>query len=280
MPHSPANPDKLARLRRLAEAIVGSPPPPPPACSPAEAQQWLYNLRVHEVMLELQSEELRRARRELARNQPAKNHATERQALARELHDQVGPKLTALNLNLNTLHAWLATVPATTEPVMAALAQSLKLVEETAQCLQAVMINLRPPGLDDYGLVTALQWYSAEFSAQANFSISVQGDEPSPRLPAPVEYALFRIAQEALTNALKHSQASQVVIALAADRGLIRLTVTDNGQGFDPAPQPPAKTRQGRGVANMRERAEAVGGRCYLKSQPGQGTQVIVEIPL
>jgi PAS domain S-box-containing protein len=219
-----------------------------------------------------QREQLRTVTRQLAEAQEV-----ERKALARELHDQVGQKLTALNLNLNTLRTRLGGALTTTEPVSVVLEQSLKLVEETTERVQNLMVDLRPPMLDNYGLLAALQWYGAEVAAQANFEVVVQGEEPEPRLAAPVEHTLFRITQEALTNVVKHAQATQVTITLAEDNGTVRLIIADDGQGFGPSRPKPGE-RPGWGLLTMAERAEAVGGQCQIKSRPGQGTQVLVEV--
>jgi two-component system sensor histidine kinase UhpB len=144
--------------------------------------------------------------------------------------------------------------------------------------IRDVMANLRPPVLDDYGLVAALHWYGSQLAPRVGFTITVQGEEPEPRLVTPVENVLFRIAQEALTNVAKHAQASQVMVTVRADNETVRLIIVDDGIGFEPACQAECVERQGWGLITMMERAEAVGGHCHIKSRPGQGTQVIVEV--
>ena len=132
--------------------------------------------------------------------------------------------------------------------------------------------------LDDYGLVAAMRWYGAQLASRTNFVILVQGDEPTPRLPAPVELALFRIAQEALTNVARHAQASRVTVRLESDNGTVRLVVADDGLGFEIEDSQRFGNRQSWGLITMAERAEAVGGQCQVESRPGQGTRVMVEI--
>lgn len=223
-----------------------------------------------------QREQLRGLSQRLAEVQEA-----ERRHLAAELHDQVGQKLTALDLNLNTIWARLAETPAGTDLVKARLDDSLALVEETASAIRNVMATLRPPVLDDYGLVAALRWYGAQLSARAGFTLSVQEDGAGPsRLPGPVENALFRIAQEALNNVAKHAQAAKVTITLAEKNGLVRMAVADNGRGFELAGVAGTNGQPRWGLMTMAERAEAVGGRCWVTSGPNQGTQVIVEMKL
>jgi signal transduction histidine kinase len=133
--------------------------------------------------------------------------------------------------------------------------------------------------LDDYGLVAALRWYGRQFAERVNFTIIVQGDEPIPRLAAPVEHALFRITQEALTNVAKHAQANQVMIVVTTDPDKVRLTITDDGLGFDTTRRTPPTGRQSWGLITMVERAEVVNGHCRITSRPGQGSQVMVEVP-
>ncbi|MBE7556835.1 MAG: PAS domain S-box protein [Anaerolineales bacterium] len=223
-----------------------------------------------------QREHLRALSQRLAEVQEA-----ERRQLARELHDQVGQKLTALDLNLNIIWARLAETPAGTDLVKARLDDSLALVEETAVTIRNVMATLRPPVLDDYGLVAALRWYGAQLSARAGFTLSVQEDGTGQsRLPGPVENTLFRIAQEALNNAAKHAQAAKVTITLSEKNGLVRMVVADNGRGFKLASVAETNGQPRWGLMTMAERAEAVGGRCWVNSGPAQGTQVMVEIKL
>ena len=216
----------------------------------------------------------------------------ERQQLARELHDQVGQNLTALGINLNIVRSQLP--EEATGPVRSRLDDSLSLVEQTAERIRDVMAYLRPPVLDDYGLVAALHWYGEQFAQRTDIAVTVEGEEPVPRLAARVENALFRIAQEALTNVAKHAQATQVTVIVEADGGALRLVVADDGVGFDlsalrqgseqatlstsPAPLAEPDGDRGWGLLTMTERAEAVGGRCRIESDPRQGTRVIVEV--
>jgi PAS domain S-box-containing protein len=203
---------------------------------------------------------------------------TERNQLARELHDQVGQNLTALGLNLNIIRAQIPPAWPDVDTIYDRLADSLTLVEDTTERIRDVMADLRPPVLDDYGLVAALDWYGARFAAWAGLPVTVQGLEPDPRLPAPVENALFRIAQEALTNAAKHAQARQVTVTVEVDKGTVYLIIADDGIGFEPARPAELAGQQRWGLLNITERAEAVGGRCRILSRSGQGTRVIVEV--
>jgi signal transduction histidine kinase len=135
-----------------------------------------------------------------------------------------------------------------------------------------LMAELRPVALDDYGLLAALRTYTAEFSKRFGTDVEVSGNDPAPRPPLPAETALFRIAQEALSNVAKHARATKVEVRLAEANGRVVLSVTDNGVGFDSSRQP--VETQSWGVATMRERAEAVGATLTIESAPGRGTRI------
>lgn len=195
---------------------------------------------------------------------------SERRRMSRELHDRVGQNLTALDINLDILRERVRGDDA----IRARIDDSIGLVATTADAIDNVMSELRPAMLDDHGLAAALQWYAGEFSARTGIEVEVSGDAPGPR-PAPgAEIALFRIAQEALTNVARHSRATraQIVVERAGDR--CTLVVSDNGIGFD---------RDGagetRGLAIMTERAQAMGGEVGLRSRRGEGTRVTASLP-
>ncbi|MCB9098183.1 MAG: PAS domain S-box protein [Anaerolineales bacterium] len=222
-----------------------------------------------------QTDHLRALARRLAETQEI-----ERQALARELHDQVGQNLTGLDLNLNIIQAQLAAVPAPTrDRIQGRLADSMALVEDMAERVRDLMSELLPSVLDDFGLIAALKWYGQRFASRVDFAITVRGQEPVPRLAAPIEYALFRITQEALTNVAKHAQASAVTLTIDTYNGFVRLVIADDGCGFKPLGRSRVSNRQGWGLPTMAERAEAVGCRYRIESEPGQGTRVVVEAP-
>ncbi|MCB9108905.1 MAG: PAS domain S-box protein [Anaerolineales bacterium] len=222
-----------------------------------------------------QREQLRALTRQLAEAQEA-----ERKTLARELHDQIGQSLTALDLNLNLISTQLAK-PTSHVPdiVRTRLEDSLTLVAQTAERIRDVMATLRPSVLDDYGIVAALRWYGNKLASRTEFYVKIDGDEITPRLATPVEDTLFRIAQEALTNVAKHAQAERVIIQVSSQNGRVRMAISDDGQGFDPASQMKPSEQQHWGLVTMIERTEALGGRCQIKSSVGQGTQVVVEVP-
>lgn len=202
----------------------------------------------------------------------------ERQQLARELHDKIGQNLSALGFNLNFVRTRLPDTTVEAKSVRSRLADSLALVEQMGEIIRDVMAELRPPVLDDYGLVDALEWYGDQFSARTGLAVRVRGAPLKPRLEASVENALFRIVQEALTNVAKHAQATQATILVEAVDSTVRLSIIDDGLGFEPAAANRPANRQHLGTLIMSERAKAVGGQCRVESAPGQGTSVIVEL--
>lgn len=200
----------------------------------------------------------------------------ERRALARELHDQVGQNLTALNLNLNRLNGELAS--SLTSAPRERVSDSLALVEDTAQRIRDVMSNLRPPMLDDYGLFATLRWWVYESATRSGISIELTGAEAKPRLPIKQESTLFRVAQEALLNAIKHSGAKRISVTFEAVPGGVRLAISDDGRGLpDAAGIETAGPTWG--ILSMRERAESIGGSLRVESAgPGTGTRIVVEV--
>lgn len=199
----------------------------------------------------------------------------ERRRLARELHDQVGQNLTALGIQLNVILNQLS--DASREKVEARLHDSVQIAAETAVSIRDVMAALRPQVLDDYGLKAALQMEAQRFAERTGIVAEVVGKEMAPRASDEVETALFRIAQEALTNVSKHGKAQRAVIRLEQNGGTIRLTIEDNGVGFDPEGVSTGRL-SGWGLMNMRERIQAHDGSLEVMSEPGGGTKLVVEV--
>lgn len=196
---------------------------------------------------------------------------TERKRIARELHDRVGQNLSALNINLDILLGHLED-----RALRRRLEDSLKLVDGTLQSIENVMAELRPALLDEYGLAAALSWYGQEYAQRTGIQVAVQAGEAGKTLAQEAAVALFRIAQEALNNAAKHSSAKTIAVELEESGGELTLSVRDDGRGFDPAAAPRGRW----GMTTMRERAEAAGGVFSIQSSPGNGTTVRATIPL
>ncbi|NLG51693.1 MAG: PAS domain S-box protein [Chloroflexi bacterium] len=200
----------------------------------------------------------------------------QRRALAHELHDQLGQNLSALGISLSILKTQLG--PTLPEPAKERLDDSLAMLQQMTDHVRGLMADLRPPVLDDYGLVAALRWHGERFSLRTGIRVTVVGDEPNPRLDDAAEISLFRIAQEALINVAKHAQASAVRVAVEADGPVTRLVIADDGVGFDMSQVSAKKQQHGWGLIGMQERTQALGGRWLIDSAPGQGTRIVVEI--
>jgi two-component system, NarL family, sensor histidine kinase UhpB len=210
---------------------------------------------------------LESARREAARTALAAQEG-ERLRVAQELHDEIGQTLTAVTIR--------AERAADGDPALAsqALRGVADAVRESLDEVRRIARELRPEALDDLGLVNALIALCTRVGAQNGPSVTreLQGDLPP--LSPDVELVVYRIAQEGLTNAWRHSGADSVTVSLKADAETVTLSVTDDGGGM-----PPELPRGTAGIAGMRERALLVGGRLSIESRPGQGTEVRLTIP-
>lgn len=197
----------------------------------------------------------------------------ERRNIHRELHDRIGANLSALKLDLGMITDMLPGDIRQQAGRRLYLAQQL--VTETNARIRDIMGDLRPPALDDFGLLVALRCLAESFTERTGIAVSVEGDDVQPRPSAVVETALFRIAQEALTNVSKHAQADRVDIRLQAAADEIRLSISDNGRGIKATTgvQP-----AGWGLKTMRERAEAIDAAISIAPDPRGGTRVTVAL--
>lgn len=194
----------------------------------------------------------------------------ERRRLRRDLHDGLGPMLGSLSLKLDVACDLLAADPAAAR----ALLRDLKAQTQTAIAdIRQLVYALRPPALDDLGLVAALR-VEADRYESGSLRITVAAPDRLPPLPAAVEVAAYRIAQEALTNVVRHAGARACTIRLAVDTGALQLEVVDDGRGF------PANVRTGVGLTSMRERALELGGACVVAQRAEGGTYVRASLPL
>jgi signal transduction histidine kinase len=196
----------------------------------------------------------------------------ERSYIARELHDESGQALASLLLGLDLLER-NARDP---DKVIEGAARLEEIVTGIMENLHRIAMNLRPASLDHLGLANALQQYIQGFSETNSIEVSFDTTGIEGRLPAEVEVAFYRIAQEALTNVVRHAGATRIDLKLQEASGKLKLIIKDNGMGFDP------QSKVGRdrlGLIGMRERAGMLGGRMNVESIPGQGTTLNVEIP-
>jgi two-component system, NarL family, sensor histidine kinase UhpB len=191
----------------------------------------------------------------------------ERRRMARELHDEIGQTFTGVVLQLETLErrapeelrAELRSLEATTRAG----------IEEVRELVR----RLRPEALDDFGLRSALVSLGSDLAEHSGLRVSPHLDGDLPALSPEDELVVYRVAQESLTNIVRHAQASQALVTLQGVDGGLRLVVRDDGRGLDP------HGHDGAGISGMRERAMLVGGRVTVTSAAGKGTEVRFDVP-
>ena len=203
----------------------------------------------------------------------------ERQRIARELHDETGQTLTALGMGLRGMSE---TIMTNRDRAIQQADQLEKLALTGVEELQRMVSGLHPPQLDDLGLLAALRWYASDIGNRFGITINIVNHGGKPKLSSDVRAVVFRIAQEAMTNVVRHAKASRMDIQLDYTADNIYLRVEDNGQGFNT--DAVLKKKPGRptawGLLGMVERASLVGGTCNIFSNPGKGTLIEVNVPI
>jgi two-component system sensor histidine kinase UhpB len=191
----------------------------------------------------------------------------ERLRIARELHDEIGQTLTAVALRAE--HS-----SARAEPRSAELAALAEMIQESLEQVRRISRELRPEALDELGLRGALIALCSRVAEQSRMHVDRDLQGTLPELQPEVELAIYRIAQEALTNAVRHSQAKQVTLSLLSELGQLTLSVQDDGLGLSD------DAVEGTGVTGMRERAMLIGAELDVESTPGGGVTVRLRLPL
>lgn len=194
----------------------------------------------------------------------------ERRRIARELHDDPAQSLTALLVLLKMLHDRQQPTDGTV------LRELIDLTSSTLESIRAIAQELRPAVLDDLGLVAALEGLAVQYRQRFGLTVQVQIRGQRQRLAPEIELALYRIAQEALTNVAKHAGTDQATLDLSFDPHYVTLCITDRGKGFDVN----EALGSGLGLFSMRERAQLVHGTLEVRTAPGAGTRVEVTVPL
>jgi two-component system sensor histidine kinase UhpB len=200
----------------------------------------------------------------------------ERQRVARDLHDEAAQALTSLLVHLRLLERAY-----TPEQAQERVAELRQLTAQALEEVRRVALDLRPKILDDLGLVAALGWRVDEMNADGEIRAILRVEGIHGRLPRTLELVLYRVAQEALNNVARHSRATQLLVHLSQQGETLRLEVADNGQGFDPQGLAEGRSMgRGLGLMGMSERLSMVHGSIDWISAPGQGTQMVAEVPL
>ncbi|HVP22000.1 MAG TPA: histidine kinase [Anaerolineaceae bacterium] len=210
--------------------------------------------------------DLQRSREELV-----KSREEERRRLRRDLHDDLGPQLASLKLNLDVARNLVSRDPAAAEALLVELrSQSQTAIADIRQ----LVFDLRPPALDELGLIGAIQEYTSQIVSQDGLHIRLDSPKDLPPLPAAVEVAAYRIALEALANFVRHSQGSNCQVTLTQADNDLQLEICDDGLGL------PKEIHPGVGLSSMRERAAELGGTCMIEALPHGGTRVLARLPV
>jgi len=195
---------------------------------------------------------------------------SERRAISRELHDEIGQSLGALLVDIGRLFAHSMSL----DPAIRTQLEHMRsIAERSFQAVRNIALLLRPSMLDDLGLEAALEWLGREVSRNSEMEVSVESEDVPEDLPDASKVCIYRVTQAALHNAVRHSGARNATVRVQQTKQGIRLRVADDGRGFDPG------RARGLGLLGMEERVTRLGGTFRLKSQPGQGTTITAELP-
>jgi len=195
----------------------------------------------------------------------------ERRSISRELHDEVGQTLGALLVDLGQLSKLVSF----DDGLVQGQISRIKSAAETAvKSIRDIALLLRPPMLDDLGLVPALEWQGREVSRRGNMEVEVHSEHVSEQLPDEVKVCVYRLVQEALNNAATHAEAKNAKVSVVQTADKIIVEIADDGRGFDP------QRMRGMGILGMEERVRRLGGSLTIQSVPGKGATVKAELPI
>lgn len=200
----------------------------------------------------------------------------ERKRISRELHDVVAQALTGIKVRLAALKTESA---ANSRDLVKRISTAQKLMEDSVAIVQEFARNLRPAALDDLGLISALRSYLRGVTERTGLRFSLSASAQMEKLESDKRTALFRIVQEAVTNIIRHANASDVKVSIRKQRGAVSMTIQDNGKGFEVEKIGASDVAKRLGLLGMRERVELVGGSLSVESTPGQGTTVRADVP-
>jgi signal transduction histidine kinase len=199
----------------------------------------------------------------------------ERAEIAREIHDDLGQQLTAITLDTS----WVGRRVQGQEEMHKRIDDILSMLNDAMHSIRRISTRLRPSVLDDLGLIEALKWQIRDFQKRYGIPVELEYMENLPPLAPRTVTGLFRIFQETLTNIVRHAKATAVTASLRVEypSGRVILHIADNGQGFEPDT---VKSKKTLGLLGMKERALMMGGICEISSRPGEGTTILIAIPV
>jgi signal transduction histidine kinase len=234
----------------------------------------IYRLSSLESRGAAQRERAERAEKQLRRlsHGLVKAQEEERKNISRELHDALGQKLSYIGMELGALDDHRS---AGTAEIHARLEDIKRLVTESIRFVRDLSMTLRPAMLDELGLGSALRWQAREFARRTSIEVDVQLHGDLDGLPETHRINIYRVVQEGLTNCAKHSKAKTVRIGVYGDDTTVRLTIQDDGVGFDSS-----TPRRGLGLIGIEERVSELGGTLTITSTPGKGTLLEAQAPL
>jgi len=198
----------------------------------------------------------------------------ERIRIAREIHDELGQQLTGLKMDVYWINKKLEKKE---EAIQQKINGIIELIDETVKSVRRISSNLRPSILDDLGLISALEWHSREVEKRSEIKVHFSTKMLEQDIPVAIATAIFRIYQEALTNAVRHANAHEINSSLQLNDNELILRVKDDGKGIDQSAKTNTKTL---GLLGIKERTIVLGGKYELKSEPGKGTELCISIPL
>jgi PAS domain S-box-containing protein len=243
----------------------------------AERDSRFYTVILRDITERVRADDaLRRSKEELkelgAAAHVAREH--EKSRVARELHDELGQSLTALQMDV----AWCREkLPPGEHALAAKLDRMQAMLDATVAATRRIAADLRPLMLDDLGLLPAVEWLVEDFAQRSGVACELSVADPDLALPDAQATAVFRGIQESLTNVTKHARASRVEVSIGQSNGLLTVRISDNGAGFwADGPRKPNSY----GLLGLRERAALLGGDATIASSPGEGTQIEIRLPL
>jgi two-component system sensor histidine kinase DegS len=243
-------------------------------------REYRTQLEIARQGLQKDAEQLREMQKNLRfyLNQVTRAQEEERKRISHELHDETIQALVSLSRKLDGLATKNRELP---EEYRQGLEDLWQQTNNIIRDVRRLSQDLRPAALDRLGLLPALEWLADDVAKYSGISTKVNVKGTARRLPEDVELVLFRITQEALRNVWRHAQATQAKITVEFDDNKTKISISDNGKGFEPPPQIDGLARDGKlGLAGMHERAELIGGSIKVSSEKGKGATITVEVPV
>jgi len=201
-------------------------------------------------------------------------HEEERTRIARELHDDLSQRMALLQIGLDQLEEQTPALPGASKEKLHEVAE---IAADVSTDIHNMSHELHPPKLDSLGLVAAVDGFCRDFSRQYGLSVRFLHHEAQGKYPKDVTLCLYRVVQEAVRNAVKHSGSAEVEVQMVRRNGHVELSVSDSGAGFDMKAE---KSKAGMGLISMRERLRLVGGHLRIESAPAKGTRIVADVPL